>query len=157
MVGINTRPDCKKKDVADTPVLKAMSVFDAAFEARAVARDQSLFARIGHQHNFALEYVNKLVFERVPMALARPGLRWKANEIYAELSEICGIAEPLPASRLARGVERRGIASTLCFGCLRNIDLAHTPKLPEVSKARNVHVLCRRKATSGLAAGATQM
>src|SRR5450631_4395620 len=63
----------EQRHVAGRAVLQAMPITFSGLESGAVAGPQQRLARVVDQHDFALQHVGKLVFMRMPMALARPG------------------------------------------------------------------------------------
>src|SRR6187551_1107564 len=73
----STRPDIENGRRTSGSVLQMMAITYAGREACTITGLQQLFTSIGHEYDFAVEHVHKLIFHCVPVPLTRPGTRWQ--------------------------------------------------------------------------------
>src|SRR5687767_15158468 len=106
-----------------------MAVTYATREARTLTSLENLFTGIGHEHDLAFEDVHKLVLDRVPVPLTRPGARWQHQYIHSELREPGRIAQLTPKSFPAGLIEWRRIARASRAWDLVDINLARHDRL----------------------------
>lgn len=110
---VQTGADFEQERIAAGAVLKMMPVRHACLEARAISGLQNLLAGIGDEHDLTFDYPNELVLSAMPVTLARPRARRKAQQIDAELGQAGRIAECLPQPVPARTIiGRRVLASS---------------------------------------------
>jgi hypothetical protein len=102
-----------------------MAAAGAFWKGRAIAGAQHRLAAILDQCHFAFEHIDKFVFVRMPVALARPVVRRQVREIDPEIREPASVAQPLPHAFSAGGVKWHRIAGAFAFRHDGDIDLGH--------------------------------
>jgi hypothetical protein len=113
-------------------VLEVMAICDACREAHTIARLQDVLTSVGDENDLPFNDPDELVFVRVPVALAGPGVRGEMQEVYPELRQTCRIAQSAACAGATRFVVGRGVASG-SFAALDcgHVDLRHqSPRLP---------------------------
>ena len=86
-----------------------------------IAGPQDLLASVGHENDLALDNPDELVLMRVPVALARPGIRRKVQEVDPELGHAGRVTE----SAASAGATRLIIGRRVAGGSLAARDRAH--------------------------------
>ena len=88
--------------------------------------DKHLLARVRDEHDLAVEHVDELVLDHVPVALRRLRTRLERREVDAELIEPDGISQPLALAALQRpGAEPGSAAAWVAAGALSDaLDVA---------------------------------
>ena len=85
VVGGRARADLKVKRNPARFVDQVMSIAGAFRKGRAITGSQHCLAAIFDQRQFAFEYIDEFIFDRMPVALARPIARRQAHEIDPEI------------------------------------------------------------------------
>lgn len=90
-------------------ILQMVSVRHPSLEARAITGAQYFLAGIGDEDDFAGEYVDELVLDRMPVPLAGPATRGQLREVGPELRQPRSVTEAATEASLAGNVEGRGV------------------------------------------------
>jgi len=104
-----------------------MPVSVSGGERRAIAGDEGLRAGIVDKRHFASENIEKLVFMRMPMTLARPRAWRQGQSVDAELRQAAGVAECFAYALSARLVERGGVLRAGSWLDALHINFRHHP------------------------------
>src|ERR1700686_1826669 len=102
-----------------------MPIANSGLEPRTVSRSQCFLAFICDEHDPSLQHVYKLVFVRVPVALARPDTCGETEQVHPKLSQPRCLTESPPRSVLAGLVERGGGTRARTLGRNELVDFGH--------------------------------
>jgi hypothetical protein len=118
-----------------------MAIRDPCRETCTVTSSEDLFTSVGNQNDLALDDPDELVLVSVPVALARPGVRRKMQQIDAELGQAGRIAESAARAGASRFVVGRRVSS----GSLAPRDCGHLDLRHQQTRCQS-----RRQAAPGL-------
>src|SRR5882757_7192859 len=99
-----------------------MTVLDTCLEPRAIANLEDFLARIGDQHDFALNDEHEFIFRHMPVSLAGPSARRQTQPIYPKIREFRRMPKALPHAVRTGGVERLRIPGPHVRGYTININ-----------------------------------